>query len=265
MKINELATQAGLNTETIRKYRERGLIKPERNPENGYYEYSREDFLQLLYIRKLRGAHLSLDAIDATCSSGDAETLVQGYRTTVEALEEQIRQLKRREMMLRITAQHYERDAHAEQEIRQIESFDTKYDIYFGPEEPKGSLQRWVRNVDLFTLVLCIERRYFEEELPDRVPIRIGIGSYEKILVEENFPIPEEAHVFPKAQYAAFFLTVEDLDSIEGSALNPIRDYLRQEGLKPMSDTTAYLYRTDISRGKPRFVFCVRVMVQKVS
>ena len=57
MKINELAKLSGLNSETIRKYRERGLLKPVRNPENGYYEYSWPDFLNLLYIRKLRGQH----------------------------------------------------------------------------------------------------------------------------------------------------------------------------------------------------------------
>ena len=110
MKINELAKLSGLNAETIRKYRERGLLKPARNPENGYYEYSWPDFLNLLYIRKLRGAHLSLDAIEATCRSGDAESLLQGYRETIANLEKQIRDLKRREMMLSITARHYERE-----------------------------------------------------------------------------------------------------------------------------------------------------------
>ena len=89
MKINELAKLSGLNSETIRKYRERGLLKPARNPENGYYEYSWPDFLNLLYIRKLRGANLSLDAIEATCRSGDAESLLQGYRETIADLEKQ--------------------------------------------------------------------------------------------------------------------------------------------------------------------------------
>ena len=113
MKINELAKLSGLNSETIRKYRERSLLKPARNPENGYYEYSWPDFLNLLYIRKLRGANLSLDAIEATCRSGDAESLLQGYRETIADLEKQVRELKRREMMLAITARHYERDAQA--------------------------------------------------------------------------------------------------------------------------------------------------------
>ena len=136
-------------------------VKPARNPENGYYEYSWPDFLNLLYIRKLRGANLSLDAIEATCRSGDAESLLQGYRETIADLEKQVRELKRREMMLAITARHYERDAQATDQIRVIEAFDTKYDSYFDQDKPDQIRKRWIENVDLFTLVVCIEQRYF--------------------------------------------------------------------------------------------------------
>ena len=262
MKINELARVSGLNTETIRKYRDRGLLLPERNPENGYYEYSDADFLNLLYIRKLRGAHLSLDAIEATCRSGDAENLLEGYRTTIEDLEEQIRQLKRREMMLRVTYRHYERDAEAVNRIRVIEAFDVKFDSYFDRKNPDKIRTLWVKNIDLFTLVVCVERKFFEEEaIPERIPIRLGIGSYESVLREENCPIPEQASVFPKGKYVSFFLELEDLKSIDREALEPARSFLRREGLHALSSSTAYLYRVDHSRGKPVFVFCVRVKI----
>ena len=262
MKINELAKLSGLNAETIRKYRDRGLLKPKRNPENGYYEYSSADFLNLLYIRKLRGANLSLDAIESSCLRGDAETLLEGYRKTICDLEEEIRQLRRREMMLRITARHYERDAENTGEIRVIDAFDTKYDCYFGPEPPAGTLGHWVRNVDLFTLVICIEKRWFEEaELPERVPVRVGLGTYEEVLREEKLPVPEEVRVFPRGKYVSFFLRLDELDSVESSRLSAVREFLQSRGLKPESDSTAYLYRVDTASGTPVFVFCVRVLV----
>ena len=89
MKINEMAKYSGVNSETIRKYRDRGLLRPEQNPENGYYEYTHADFLNLLYIRKLRGAGLSLDTIASTCENGDSETILAGYRKTIQELKEQ--------------------------------------------------------------------------------------------------------------------------------------------------------------------------------
>lgn len=260
MKINELARFAGVNAETIRKYRDRGLLLPEKNPENGYYEYSYADCLDLLYIRKLRGAHLSLDAIEATYGSGDAETILEGYRATIEDLEEQIRQLKRREMMLRVTYRHYERDAKATEQIRVIEAFDVKLDAYFDRENPDEIRRLWIRNIDLFTLVVCIEQEYFEmDSLPERIPIRLGIGSYEKVLREENCPIPEKVSVFPKGKYVSFFLEVEDLWTISREALEPVRSFLRKEQIHVTGSSTAYLYRVDHTRGKPVFIFCVRV------
>ena len=264
MKINELAKLSGLNAETIRKYRERGLLKPARNPENGYYEYSWPDFLNLLYIRKLRGAHLSLDAIEATCRSGDAESLLQGYRETIANLEKQIRDLKRREMMLSITARHYERDAQATDQIRIIEAFDTKYDSYFDQENPDEIRRRWIENVDLFTLVVCIEQRYFEDAvLPARIPIRIGIGTYESVICEEHIRMPKQVRVFPKAKYASFFLEVaDDMQTIPAERLEAIRRFLREQDLHALGNSTAYLYRVDTSGTQPRFIFCVRVMVE---
>ena len=262
LKINELAKLSGLNTETIRKYRDRGLLLPKQNPENGYYEYSDADFLDLLYIRKLRGAHLSLDAIEATCRSGDASTILEGYRATIEDLEEQIRQLKRKEMMLRVTYRHYERDADSTEKIQMIEAFDVKYDAYFDRKNPDSIRRLWVHNIDLFTLVVCIEQKYFEaDDLPERVPIRLGIGSYENVLKEENCPIPEKVSVFPKGRYVSFFLEVEDLHFVESEKLEAVRAYLKENRLHAQSDSTAYLYRVDHSRGKPVFIFCVRVRI----
>ena len=263
MKINELAKLTGLNAETIRKYRDRGLLKPKCSPDNGYYEYSFFDLLNLLYIRKLRGANLSLDAIASTYSGGDPDSLLASYRETIDALDEQIKMLTRRRRMLMLSYRHYERDAAVSEAVRVIESFGDKYDCYLNGEISDPMLKSWIENIDLLTLVVGIERRYFEqEELPERVPIRIGLGTYGTILEENGLPLPVCYQRFPKGQYASFFLVVEDLDSIPGEALRPVRDYLRGEGLRPVSDTTAYLYRVDEQDGTMRFIFCTRIQVE---
>ncbi len=265
MKINKLAKLTGLNPETIRKYRDRGLLKPKCSPENGYYEYSFFDLLNLLYIRKLRGANLSLDAIASTYTGGDPESLLASYRETIEALDEQIRTLTRRKRMLMLTYRHYERDAAATEAVRLIESFGDKFDCYLEDEIRDPVLKNWIENIDLFTLVVGIEQRYFEQaELPERVPIRIGLGTYRPVLEESGFPLPERYALFPKGQYAAFFLEVEDLDYIPGEALRPVREFLSREGLRSVGDTTAYLYRVDEQRGNLRFIFCTRIQVEKI-
>ena len=266
MKINHMAKYSGVNSETIRKYRDRGLLHPEQNPENGYYEYSNADFLHLLYIRKLRGAGLSLDTIAATCETGDSATILAGYRKTIRDLEEQIRQIKRREMMLDLTARHYERDAEAYGTVRLIDAFDVKYDCYFGKKAPDEAMRFWIQNVDLFTLVVCIDQKWFvpTRSLPERVPLRIGLGTYQCVMDEVEIPIPEGIQIFPVGRYVSFFLEVDDLDTVSGKKLDPVRDFLREQNLVPLRDSTAYLYRVDTVKKTPRFIFCVRILVEEL-
>lgn len=262
MKINELARISGVSPETIRKYRDRGLLTPRCNPENGYYEYSRADFLNLLYIRKLRGSSLSLDTIEQTYHSEDADSLLEGYRITIDALEEEIRRLRRREMMLRLSYRHYERDAGYLGKIRLIDAFGVKYDSYFDLNDHDEVRQRWIDNMDLFTLVVCIDRRYFEaEHLPETIPLRMGLGTYEDILRETGLPLPHNVSIFPEGRYVSFFLELEDVEHMPAAALAPVRAYLREGGLHAVSDSTAYLYRVDQRAGKLRFIFCVRFRV----
>ena len=263
MKTNTLSNLSGVNAETIRKYRDRSLLRPACNPENGYYEYSQADFLNLLYIRKLRGANLSIDSIADTYVCDESESLRQEYEKTLEDLQKQIRQLKRKEMMLRLTYRHYERDAASTGKISEIESFGTKYDMYFESDVIPEEMNAWIRNVDLFTLVINIRKEFFEaESLPERIPFRIGIGTYQEVLEEEQIAIPEQAAVFPEGRYVSFFLEIDNLQSFESRKLDEVRRYLKENNLQPDSDTTAYLYRVTFADTGYHFHFCVRLRVE---
>ena len=185
---------------------------------------------------------------------------------TIDALEEEIHRLRRREMMLRLSYRHYERDAGTLDQVRLIDAFGVKYDSYFDPGDHDPVLKLWIENVDLFTLVVCIDRKYFGmDPLPESVPLKVGIGTYEDVLREASFPLPRNVSIFPEGRYASFFLELEDTDKVSGAALKPVHSYLRAHGLRAVGDSTAYLYRVDQTKGQLRFVFCVRVRVGEVN
>ena len=54
VKINQAEELAGITRKNIRFYEEHGLIKPGRNPENSYREYSLRDVEQLKRIKLMR-------------------------------------------------------------------------------------------------------------------------------------------------------------------------------------------------------------------
>jgi predicted site-specific integrase-resolvase len=60
MRINELADRLGITPRAIRLYEQKGLLRPERTPDNGYRSYSEEDSWRLQTIASLREIGLSI-------------------------------------------------------------------------------------------------------------------------------------------------------------------------------------------------------------
>lgn len=63
MKIYQVEELVGITKKNIRFYEDEGLLNPERNPENGYREYSLKDVRQLEKIKLLRKLDVPLEEI----------------------------------------------------------------------------------------------------------------------------------------------------------------------------------------------------------
>ncbi|MBP3882041.1 MAG: MerR family transcriptional regulator [Lachnospiraceae bacterium] len=63
MKINQVEELTGITKKNIRFYEEQKLINPQRNPANGYREYSMEDVKQLSRIKLLRKLGIPIESI----------------------------------------------------------------------------------------------------------------------------------------------------------------------------------------------------------
>ena len=63
MKINQVEELVGITKKNIRFYEDQGLLSPERNPENGYREYSLKDVDELKKIKFLRKLSIPLEDI----------------------------------------------------------------------------------------------------------------------------------------------------------------------------------------------------------
>lgn len=63
MKINEVEQTIGITKKNIRFYEQQGLLKPSRNINNGYRDYSSEDILVLRQIKLLRKLGIPIEDI----------------------------------------------------------------------------------------------------------------------------------------------------------------------------------------------------------
>ncbi len=63
MKINQVAELVDITKKNIRFYEDQGLVDPERDPQNGYREYSMDDVRQLERVKLLRQLGVSCENI----------------------------------------------------------------------------------------------------------------------------------------------------------------------------------------------------------
>lgn len=106
MKIHELAHLSGVNPETIRMYRQKGLLHPARLA-NGYFDYSACNLYELMFVRKLRGANLGLETIASFYAEDGQAGALRNMKQEIRALEEAIRELEQRKKQLMSTLGHY--------------------------------------------------------------------------------------------------------------------------------------------------------------
>ena len=65
MRVNELARQASISPHVIRFYARTGLLKPSRNPSNGYKVFGQNEVKRLRFIRMAQCLGYSLSEIAA--------------------------------------------------------------------------------------------------------------------------------------------------------------------------------------------------------
>jgi DNA-binding transcriptional MerR regulator len=72
MIAHELAKTAGVNASVIRYYSRIGLLNPERNPDNGYREYTFSDANRVRFIRKAKWLGFTLKDVQTILDEADS-------------------------------------------------------------------------------------------------------------------------------------------------------------------------------------------------
>ena len=87
MKINQVEELVGITKKNIRFYEEQGLLNPDRNPENGYRDYSLKDVDCLLKIKLLRKIDVPIEEIKRLENGG--VTFEDCMKTQAKRLEDE--------------------------------------------------------------------------------------------------------------------------------------------------------------------------------
>ncbi|MCP5169413.1 MAG: MerR family DNA-binding protein [Hahellaceae bacterium] len=98
MQASQLARRAGVAVDTVRFYTKQGLLKPLRNPNNGYQMYDHDDYQRLVFARKARQLGFSLKDIQEILSQAAQQNspcpmVRELFERHLEQVEQQLRDL----------------------------------------------------------------------------------------------------------------------------------------------------------------------------
>lgn len=263
MQIHELALLTGIHPETIRSYRLKGLIHPAQK-ENGYYDYTMENIIELAYIRKLREYEVPIQSIQKIFSDNSTSDTISILREEIQDLEQQIETLHKRLRFLEMERSHVEESMQIYHEkVSIMDSVDEKIDFY----TIDTSLATQLKPSSAFYLtqtpVICIAKDILNGPIEDRIiPIKAGIGTYRFMLEERNIPVPSSAAIIPNGTFLSMMVTITDLEHMNLLQIEPLMRYAKDHHLTFLSDTTGYLARIELKDNRPCYHFRIRACIE---
>ena len=147
--VKQLAVVAGISARTLHYYDEIGLLKPSRNPENGYRIYNRTAVLRLQQILYLRELGMGLDEIQAVLDQPGYDLLqaLEGHWMALMARRERlsglIRTVERTISYMKGTIEMEDKELFAGFSEEKQKEYEEEARRRWGEKNVKESQKRW--------------------------------------------------------------------------------------------------------------------------
>ncbi|ABM18503.1 MULTISPECIES: MerR family transcriptional regulator [Marinobacter] len=110
MKVNEIANLADVSPDTVRFYNREGLLRPRKDPRNGYNLYNSEDLWRLRFVRVANKLGFNLREVKVILSHGTegglaGSDLKELFTDRLCRLDQELKELKRLRDDMKTTVQ----------------------------------------------------------------------------------------------------------------------------------------------------------------
>ena len=264
MKINELSKLTAINTETIRMYRNLGFLHPEKL-ENGYYDYSMQDYASIIHLKKLRAFDFSLQDIHESEHLDSLEEYLSRFKKVEIELHKEIESIKQKIDFIHFEMEHVLSTISTyDANVSLNQSVDTKIDIY--PPFKKNQLvdPTTYSNYFLYTTTpIFISKDILNGDIKDEIiETNVGIGTYLSIYQKMHVEIPDNAITIPNGLCITQIVYMKDLTHINILDIAPMINYAKKLNKKFISDTTGYLVGVTYEDKDPVYIMRIRACIE---
>lgn len=264
MKINELSKLTAINTETIRMYRNLGFLHPEKL-ENGYYDYSMQDYASIIHLKKLRAFDFSLQDIHESEHLDSLEEYLSRFKKVEIELHKEIESIQKKIDFIHFEMEHVLSTMSTyDANVSLNQSVDTKIDIYPPFETNQLVDPTTYNNYFLYTTTpIFISKDILNGDIKDEIiETNVGIGTYLSIYQKMHVEIPDNAITIPNGLCITQIVYMKDLTHINILDIAPMINYAKKLNKKFISDTTGYLVGVTYEDKDPVYIMRIRACIE---
>ena len=264
MKINELSKLTAINTETIRMYRNLGFLHPEKL-ENGYYDYSMQDYESIIHLKKLRAFDFSLQDIHESEHLDSLEEYLSRFKKVEIELHKEIESIQKKIDFIHFEMEHVLSTMSTyDANVSLNQSVDTKIDIYPPFETNQLVDPTTYSNYFLYTTTpIFISKDILNGDIKDEIiETNVGIGTYLSIYQKMHVEIPDNAITIPNGLCITQIVYMKDLTHINILDIAPMINYAKKLNKKFISDTTGYLVGVTYEDKDPVYIMRIRACIE---
>ena len=261
INISDLALKTGISKETIRYYRDLGLINPQKQA-NGYFIYSPLDALVLLHLRELRGNNI---AIKDLLSSEDT---LFSYSETLDDIENklslEIEHLNQELERIKATKSYLARGIHL-LENNIVEEFEGKntwtVEVFDSCGFQKKVTTAWT---DVFPFVYTVITVPLEELKNEDAPLKVsvGLGILDKYIRIFGMPLGKMARLHSSGKYIRTCIALSNPICLYKNQFQLLLNYAEEHDLRMTDCIGGRLLFIENTYKKPLFYIMIWAKVR---
>ena len=264
--VRQLSRRLGVSTDTIRHYRELGLLRPQIR-ENGYAAYGADDMLRILLTKEMRSMDISLPETQDFLKNRSMSCYNDWLSLREQALRDRIHLLQLELERLQQTKTYASCGVRLLGKVEEFDGPSTWAVCSIGTENPyeRGEvLSEWI---DHFPFTYISATITLDDLLHTRgnTPYRItmGAGALERYVHTFSLPLPTYAHYQPGGHFIRTCIVTKDVLSITPNDIAPLHEYAKTHGMRFASCTGGRVLFMEDNGESPDYYLLVWVRVEQ--
>ena len=265
LTINQLAKSSGISLDTLRYYRELGILRPIQDDINNYYYYDELDALDAIMAKRYRSIGMQVKTVKSSMNHSTANdqsiwisNRIDELNNQIKLLNNEINHMKEIEYYLNLGIQ----------KEGQVEVLNWNHDVYslylFNKNELINNdnlITSWANAMPYTYPTIKISKEELSDELrTENYNVSVGLSCIDENINRYDLKIENPVIKVSASLCVRMFLKVKNPFNINPKDIAPLREYIKKHNYQYSCDSSGWILSMN-SNGDKDYLMLIRVVI----